>query len=409
MSLFGSLFTGVAALNAQSQSMSIIANNIANVNTDGYKKLNASFSDLVVQTDRNAVYNSGGVRANTNYTLNQQGSLTQTENKTDLALSGNGFFVVQQNTGANQSQFFTRAGSFKLDSNGFLVNSAGYFLVGQPINANGTLGANQPIAVNTVQPKLIQTANATLALNLDATAATSAATAPSFTRTLRVFDSQGGAQDLTVQFNKTAANAWSMDVKLPGTGTATGAPVALTFNTNGSIATIGGAAAPPATGFSLTAMNFGNGTDTTQAVKFDLTGITQFSSPFDVTFANQDGVPVGGFSGVSIDNAGIVTANFTNGLTQKLAVLPVAVFSNPNALNAKSGNVYEATLASGQPNFKASGNGGAGTIASSTLEASNVDLAEEFSRMIVTQRAYSAGTKVIATSDQMLQELLNIR
>ncbi|MDB5366498.1 MAG: Flagellar hook protein FlgE [Rhodospirillales bacterium] len=409
MSLFGSLFTGVAALNAQSQSMSIIANNIANVNTDGYKKLVTSFSDLVVQTDRNAVYNSGGVRANTNYTLNQQGSLTQTENKTDIALSGQGFFVVQQGSTPGQSQFYTRAGSFKLDSRGFLVNSAGYNLVGQPMSATGALGANAPIQVNTVAPMLITTSTAQLALNLNATQAPTAAGVQDFTRTMRVYDSQGGAQDLNLQFKKTAtANQWTMTVAGP-TGTSFGAttPTTLTFNTSGALTA---PAAPGIVPLTTSATGWG-GTSTTapQTINIDLSGVTQYSSAYDVTFANQNGVPVGSFSGVSIDNAGVVTANFTNGLTQSLAKLPVAVFSNPNALNARSGNVFEETLASGQPNYKSSGTGGAGTVAASTLESSNVDLAEEFSRMIITQRAYSAGTKVISTSDQMLQELLNSR
>jgi flagellar hook protein FlgE len=409
MSLFGSLFTGVAALNAQSQSMSIIANNIANVNTDGYKKLNASFSDLVVQSDRNAAYNSGGVRANTNYTLNQQGSLTQTENKTDIALSGQGFFVVQQGTGVGQSQFYTRAGSFKLDSNGFLVNSAGYYLVGQPIDpVTGGLGANGTVQVNTVQPKLITTSKATLAANLDQTQVISATGVQDFTRTMRVYDSAGGAQDLNLQFKKTGVNAWTMTVVGPsGTVFASGGTTNLTFNTSGQLTA---PAAPGIVTVDTGATGWGGTSSTAQqTIALDISGLSQYASPYDVTFANQNGVPVGSFSGVSIDGQGVVTANFTNGLTQKLAKLPVAVFSNPNAMNARSGNVFEETLASGQPNFKTSGTGGAGTIAASTLESSNVDLAEEFSRMIITQRAYSAGTKVIATSDQMLQELLNIR
>jgi flagellar hook protein FlgE len=417
MSLFGSLFTGVAALNAQSQSMSIISNNIANVNTDGYKKLVASFSDLVVQTDRNAAYNSGGVRANTNYTLNQQGSLTQTGNTTDIALSGQGFFVVQQGTTAGQSQFYTRAGSFKLDSQGFLVNSAGYNLVGQPITATGGLGANGPVQVNTVAPKLIATSTATLALNLDATQVATAPPAPpavatpDFTRTMRVYDSQGGGQDLNLQFKKDpspAVNQWTMTVVGPtGTTFATGTTTTLKFNGSGQLTS---PAAPSTISLDTGATSWGGTSSTAQQViKIDLSGVTQFASGYDVTFANQNGVPVGSFSGVSIDNAGVVTANFTNGLTQQLAKLPVAVFADPNALTARSGNVFEETLASGQPNYKSSGSGGAGTIAASTLEASNVDLAEEFSRMIITQRAYSAGTKVISTSDQMLQELLNSR
>jgi flagellar hook protein FlgE len=411
MSLFGSLFTGVAALNAQSQSMSIISNNIANVNTDGYKKLVASFSDLVVQSDRNAVYNSGGVRANTNYTLTQQGSLTQTENRTDIALSGSGFFVVQQQPGTGQGQYFTRAGSFKLDSSGYLVNSAGYYLVGQPILPNGSLGANGTIQVNTVTPKLIMTGQGTtghpgvqLALNVDGREQVAAPPVDTFSRTMRVYDSQGGAQDITMNFQKTANNAWTMTIALPTGATATaGLTQTLNFKSDGTLDT-----ALTPTPFTVTGIDWGNGT-TLQDIPFDIAGITQFQSDYDVTYANQDGVPVGSFSGVSIDANGIVTANFTNGLTQQLAKLPVAVFSNPNALNARSGNVFEQTLASGQPNYKSSGTGGAGTIASSTLEASNVDLAEEFSRMIITQRAYSAGTKVITTSDQMLQELLNTR
>lgn len=403
MSLFGSLFTGVSALNAQSQSLSVIANNIANVNTTGYKRLVADFSDLVVQGDRNAVYSSGGVRSNTNSTLEQQGSLNQTGSATDIGLSGAGFFVVKSAPGST-GNFYTRAGSFALDNQGYLKNSAGYYLVGQPYSATGTLGPNQTLQLNTIGAKLKATTTAAISANLDATQDPLAPT-DHFTRTLRVFDTLGGPQDLQLRFSKTAASppTWTMDIDAPTTPVTT-QNLTLGFDpTTGAIDPL----VTPATTIAFTVPDWGYGAG--QTINIDISKITQYSSPYDVNYATQDGVQVGGFRGVSIDNNGDVIANFTNGLTEKVAKLPVALFANANAMNAKSGNVYEETIASGQANLKASGSGGAGTVASSSLEQSNVDLAEEFSRMIVTQRAYSAGTKVISTSNDMLQELLNIR
>ncbi|WP_207476491.1 flagellar hook protein FlgE [Arenibaculum pallidiluteum] len=437
MSLYGALFTGVSALNAQSQSMGMISNNIANVNTTGYKRNNASFSDLVTQEGRYTAYSPGGVRAYTQATVNQQGILQQSGSSTDAAISGDGFFVVQAGTRGAQEPLYTRAGSFSEDAQGFLRNASGFYLMGWPLNSAGGLppGAQdlsslQPVDVAFLNGVTAPTQNVETTLNLDAGEAVNAGI--DFTRDITVYDTLGTPQSLRLNFNKTATNTWQITVQDPSTAPATTyATATIPFNGNGGIAT--GAVAPPLTydaatgkvGLNITGLGTGiiwgaagmtapapatgaNGS-APQPITLDLTNVTQFGADYGVSFVNQDGAELGLRTGVSIDKEGYVVASFSNGLTRNLYKLPVATFTNVNGLEERSGNVYIQTQDSGAYNLREAGTSGAGVVAPSTLEASNVDLADEFSKMIVTQRAYSAGTKVISTADQMLQELLGIR
>jgi flagellar hook protein FlgE len=160
---------------------------------------------------------------------------------------------------------------------------------------------------------------------------------------------------------------------------------------------------------SVTGIDWANNSDPTQSIDIDISSLTQSASDFSVGTINQDGAELGLRTGISIDTDGNVVASFSNGLTQNLARVPIATFTNPNGLQERSGNVYIQTSQSGAYNLRQAGEAGAGKIATSSLEASNVDLADEFSRMIITQRAYSAGTKIISTTDQMLTELLGLR
>jgi flagellar hook protein FlgE len=433
MSLFGSLFTGVSALSAQSQAMGMISNNIANVNTTGYKRNEASFSSLVTQAGRSTIYSPGGVRASTEQTVNQQGTPQQTASSTDVAISGSGFFVVQQSpTGSSgQETLYTRAGSFSEDENGYLRNSNGFYLMGWEIGDDGELvdatadvASLSPVSVGFESGRTKQTTQADVVLNLDARQSTTA-TGPHFSRSMTVYDSLGAAQQIQMDFTNTStANTWTLSLSDPNGGTLT-TPTAsqtLVFGSDGKIAKVATQAANPTdmafspagdpTGdleLNLTGIDWANNSDPTQSITIDISGMTQSASDFSVGTINQDGAELGLRTGIAIDTDGNVVASFSNGLTQNLARIPIATFTNPNGLQERTGNVYIQTSDSGAYNLRDAGTAGAGNIATSSLEASNVDLADEFSRMIITQRAYSAGTKIISTTDQMLTELLGLR
>ena len=435
MSLFGSLFTGVSALSAQSQSMGMISNNIANVNTTGYKRNEASFSSLVTQAGRSTIYSPGGVRASTEQTVNQQGTPQQTASSTDVAISGSGFFVVQQSPNATSGQetLYTRAGSFSEDENGYLRNSNGFYLMGWEIGDDGELvdatadvASLSPVSVGFESGRTKQTTQADVVLNLDARQSTTAA-GPHFSRSMTVYDSLGAAQQVQMDFTNTAtANTWNLNLSDPAGGTITtpsaATSLSLVFGSDGKINKVATQAANPAvmefspagdpTGsleLSLTGIDWANNSDATQNITIDISGLTQSASDYSVGTINQDGAELGLRTGIAIDTDGNVVASFSNGLTQNLARIPIATFTNPNGLQERSGNVYIQTSQSGAYNLRDAGTAGAGNIATSSLEASNVDLADEFSRMIITQRAYSAGTKIISTTDQMLTELLGLR
>ena len=433
MSLFGSLFTGVSALSAQSQAMGMISNNIANVNTTGYKRNEASFSSLVTQAGRSTIYSPGGVRASTEQTVNQQGTPQQTASSTDVAISGSGFFVVQQSpTGSSgQETLYTRAGSFSEDENGYLKNSNGYYLMGWEIGDDGELvdatadvASLSPVSVGFESGRTKQTTQAEVVLNLDARQSTVPA-GPHFSRGMTVYDSLGAAQQIMMDFTATpVANTWTLDLSDPkgGSFTTPAASMTLVFGSDGKINKVATEAANAVdmefdpvgdpTGdlkLSVTGIDWANNSDATQTIDIDISGLTQSASDYSVGTINQDGAELGLRTGISIDTDGNVVASFSNGLTQNLARVPIATFTNPNGLQERSGNVYIQTSDSGAYNLRDAGTAGAGNIATSSLEASNVDLADEFSRMIITQRAYSAGTKIISTTDQMLTELLGLR
>jgi flagellar hook protein FlgE len=438
MSLFGSLFTGVSALSAQSQAMGMISNNIANVNTTGYKRNEASFSSLVTQAGRSTIYSPGGVRASTEQTVNQQGTPQQTASSTDVAISGSGFFVVQQSptSTSGQETMYTRAGSFSEDENGYLRNANGFYLMGWEIGDDGELvdatadvSSLTPVSVGFESGRTKQTTQADVVLNLDARQST-IATGPHFSRSMTVYDSLGAAQQLQMDFTSTSSaatpNTWNLAISDPNGGVVTSPTAAtnlqLVFGSNGKIDKTATQAANAAymafspagdpTGdlkLSLTGIDWANNSDATQDITIDITGLTQSASDYSVGTINQDGAELGLRTGIAIDTDGNVVASFSNGLTQNLARVPIATFTNPNGLQERTGNVYIQTSDSGAYNLRDAGTAGAGNIATSSLEASNVDLADEFSRMIITQRAYSAGTKIISTTDQMLTELLGLR
>jgi flagellar hook protein FlgE len=481
MGLFGALFTGVSGLNAQSQALGIISNNIANVNTTGYKASSATFSDLVTQTSAAEEYDPGGVRSDIAQAVTNQGELTQTSSATDLAISGDGMFVVTPNAAdySASAPVYTRAGSFTTDSSGELVNTAGYYLMGWKLDSNGDLPSGSdttssltPINVNAVSSVLQQTANITFDVNTDATDTASGGTpgvynssvTPNFTHQVSVIDSLGTSQSLTYSSTKNYPDAWTTTVS--GGGSNYPYTFGVLYSTSGTIQAAGAvtsSVAAPTTGASsgtasdtfssaisgnqltvtevndngttqavttvttytygsgvvnpsttpikitLPPMDFNDGSSASQVVNLDITNSTQYNSADNVNAVTSDGVAFGTRTGISIDSQGYVSASYSNGEIQKIYQIPVATFNSYDSLQEATGGVYSQTSGSGPYVLRAATTGSAGTIDSSTLENSNVDIADEFSKMIITQQAYSANTKVITTADQMLSTLLQIQ
>ena len=419
MSIYGAMFAGVSGLAAQSNALGMISDNIANVNTVGYKGTSARFSTLVTMAATDTTHTPGGVLSSPYSYVNRQGLLQGSASGTDLAVAGQGFFVVNESStpGFGDDFYFTRAGSFNPDQNGNLVNAAGYYLQGYDLRANpspspsaSTFTGLETVNISNLSGSAAATTGIGLGVNLPSTAAV----ADSFSVTAQVFDSLGNAHDMDITFTKTATNEWSWaasDASLDGgatsSATASGSGT-ITFDTDGTpLAFSPAAPSITLTGFTTGASNATISLDLGTIAGTD--GLTQFAGDFTISNIDQDGVRFGNYTGITISEDGIVTALFDNGQRQDIYQLPLGMFRNPNGLQARSGNVYLETNDSGNFQLNLAGNGGAGVIAPGALEASTVDLAEEFTKMIITQRAYSANTKVITTADEMLDELIRVK
>jgi flagellar hook protein FlgE len=377
--------------------------------------------------------------------VTQQGTPTSTSIATNMAISGNGFFVVSNTnpgvastpgtTGTSASSlYYTRAGNFTPDANGNLENAAGMYLMGWPLGPTGSIPTNStdlvPVNVNVLAGTSEPTTTMTLQANLQAsTTAVSAYTAgdmaagnvtPAFQKTIDVFNAQGGQEPLEVSYAKTGADTWAYEVTYQGastdlTGTTNNllASGTLTFNSDGTLGSVasndgsstvsGGNVSlsiPWSTASGLTAQPLTINMGTIDSSS----GMTQFDSASTLS-SNVDGALFGSLTGVTIGTDGIVTANFSNGLTQNIYQIPLATFANPDGLTAISGNAYQASNDSGTANINQPITGGAGSIDSSAVEASTVDLATEFTNLITSQRAYQASAQIISTASSMLNDL----
>jgi len=445
MSLFGSLFSGVSGLNAQSQSMSMISDNISNVSTTAYKGAAPDFSTLVTRAAGAGRFSPGGVLPTTNYEISRQGLIESSTSSTDIAITGPGFFVVSDQSEGAGDQLYTRAGSFKTDFLGNLRNSAGFYLQGWRLDNNDeVIDVNRLDTVNVrlVNGSATSTTRVDMGANLDAdqaphTAAYAAGNLaefhqtngvsgvrPHFSRSIQIFDSIGRSHNVTIAYLKDpATSTWNVEVYADQAEIETGthpngllASGQIVFSGDGALATNTviplHPVAAPGQPLGIDWADADGAVDS--LIELDLgtigetDGLSQFASDFNVVFVNQNGAEVGQLNGVTIDEDGFIIASFSNGELQKLFKLPIATFFNPLALEPRTGNVYSQTVTSGAFNLRESGIGGAGEIAPSALEAANVDLADEFTKMIVTQRAYSANARVITTTDEMLDELIRI-
>jgi flagellar hook protein FlgE len=417
MSLYGMMRTSVSGMAAQANRLSAVSDNIANSDTDGYKAANTDFSSLVVPGSPGD-YNSGGVETTITHSVTQPGSIRYTTSSTDLALQGNGFFVVTDSAGV---PYLTRAGSFVPDAQGNLVNTAGYYLMGYPYNgstinsvANGYAGLQ---VVNVSQQGLVASPSTTgnFSANLPSTAtAVAAANLPStnsataqFTQktSLVTYDNLGNQVTLDLYMTKTGANTWEVAAYNSADASAAGgfpyANPALATTTLQFDPTTGQLAAASATSLSVPIPNG-------QSLTLDMTGTTQLAGSYSVFQANVNGNAPSGLDRVDIGTNGDVTAYYQNGSQKLLYKIPLADVPSPDNLTTMAGNVFSTNQESGAAQIGFAGQNGLSQISSGALEGSNVDLATELTDMIAAQRSYTANSKVFQTGSDLMTTLVNL-
>ncbi len=405
MSLLTSLTSGTTGLSTSSAELSVIGDNIANANTVGFKSERAAFEDALAQSVVDGTGQIGlGSRLQGVTKTFTQGSLTNTGVTTDLALQGDGFFEVQGTANDGRTgTFLTRAGQFSIDKDGYFVNLDGLRVQGYTADATGNIGtALGDLQIGTVASQPHATANVSLQANLDATAAAGTV----FSTSATVYDSLGTAHQMQLDFTRTAAG-WDWNASTAGVAGSIGSG-SLTFDTSGRLTggSPGSITFTPAGAAAQTiALNLG----TPSPGGSGLDGVTQFAGSSVATFVGQDGYASGQLSAVQIDRQGTVTGVFSNGQSRALAQVAVARVPAPDQLERVGGNLYSLTRDSGDAVAGVPGQGGRAYIASGTLEQSNVDIADQFVRMIAAQRAFEANSKTITTSDQLLSELIQMK
>lgn len=430
MSLLTSLNTATSGLQANSLELTVVGDNIANANTIGFKQGRAAFEDALAQ-QLIGLAGGGqlglGTRLQAIQRLITQGAMSQTSNATDLAIQGPGYFLLRGNHSGLQGSFFTRDGEFTVDKDGYLVNLEGLRVQGYQAVDNVVQGTLGDLQVGTASASAKATATVSIKGNLAADTAISAVafdpnnpvnTSSAKPTTVEVYDSLGQAHSVAVYYQKTADGTWDFHALTDGGGLTGGtagvateiASGTLTFDTQGRLVTMTqasnfnpvGAINPQPLTF-----NFGDPTSTggTGAL-----GITQLGgSQSATTFTGQDGNGYGSLSSVQINDKGEVLGAFTNGSTRVLGQVAVANFEAPDKLERLGGNLAIESTGSGQPTIGEPATGGRGSIVSGALEQSNVDLANEFVRMIAAQRGFQANSKTIQTADGLLAELMQLK
>ncbi len=400
----------LTGLQADSVALNTIGNNLANLNTTAYKKQTTTFEDLFYQNigstgSKEQLQVGVGTRVSGTKSDFTQGSLTTTSSSTDMALDGNGFFVVDR----GNSTALTRAGDFSLDAKGNLITSSGenvmgYGTTGGVVNTNGGLSAIQlPIGATEAAQA---TGNIQLTTSLDASAATGkVVTAP-----IVVFDSLGASHDATITYTKTSPTSWGYSIALPN-GDATGTPVnntgTLTFDTSGKLVS-------PAA--NVAAVTFPGMADGAKDMQFnfnlyDSTGaaqVTQTAGTSTTTASSQDGFAAGSYQGFTVDGNGVISAAFSNGQTSQVGQVAVATVANTDGLSRSGSNDFAVTDGSGAMSIGVANTGGRGSLEGESLEQSNVDISAEFSDLIVAQRAFEANSKTVTTFDSVTQDAIGM-
>jgi len=434
MSIWNALHTGVSGLHTQGLNLGVVGDNIANVNTVGFKRGRGVFGDMLsafLPTTRGAAQLGRGAMMLGIEQIYTQGAQLQTDSPLDVSVVGNGFFVVNGEHSGVAGNFYTRAGQFHLDNDGYLINTQGLRVQGFARAPQGGLVTTRSLGDLrlggiSVPPEATERVEVTGALNpTDAQRAFDVLDpdgTASFTTTITTYDSLGQPHQVEVHMNRTGANAagnqeWEWHVlaksnEVGGVGDLTQiADGVLEFDTDGRLVS---------QTTNNNAVSF-TGATPNQVIEYDfgdplneggtgLSGSTQFSTQSSaIVFQSQDGSPTGVLQAILVDPTGMITGSFTNGETTVLGQLALASFVNPRGLDRVGGNLWAATPESGGAATGAANTDGRGTVLSQTLEQSNVDLATEFVDMIKTQRAYQANSRTVTTADQLLGDIIQLK
>lgn len=419
MSLYGMMRTGVSGMSAQANRLSTVADNIANSSTTGYKRASTEFASLIVpQTTGN--YNSGGVTTSVRYSISEQGDLRYTSSGSDLAINGNGFFVVESPSG---TPMLTRAGSFIPNSEGQLVNSAGFVLMGysyaagEPSASANGFGGLEPVAIGQQQELAAVPSTAGIfsanvpagadpVLPADLPSANAAGATYTAKSSLVAYNNLGGEVVLDLYFTKTGTNTWEVAVyDQAGASPATSFPYAsgplvtetLTFDpANGKLAA--------ASADSVTIAVPGGAT-----MELDLAGMSQLELGYTLLDAKANGNAPSGILGVEFSADGTLYARYENGSFRPLYRIPLATVESPDRLTPQAGNVFTLNASSGPLQMGFANEGGFGSVVAGALENSNVDIAEELTNMIESQRSYTANSKVFQTGADLMDVLVNLK
>lgn len=428
MSILRTLNTGATGLSANGDALGVVSDNISNANTIGFKRSRANFSDMVASAGKSEINQVGaGTRLGSIEQMWTQGALLSTESSLDLALSGEGFFVVNGTASGVSGNFYSRAGQFHLDKEGFLVNVDDLKLQGYQADSRGNiLGTLSNLRIGPTALPATSTSQVRMGVNLDAKATVPAipfdvnalGQSTNFSSPVTVYDSLGVGHQATTYFNKTSVNTWEWHVVVDGSeidGGVAGTPFegaagTLAFNTDGALQT-------DTTNFS--SWNFVGATPG-QVVDFDfgtsideagtgLDGTTNFASPSTSSSVTQDGFAAGSVTSLSIAATGTITGIFSNGQRRTLGQVAVAIFKSVDGLQRAGQGLWVQTETSGEPLLGAASTGGRGAVVSGSLEQSNVDIGREFVDLISFQRGFQANSKVIQTADEMYGELVNMK
>jgi flagellar hook protein FlgE len=427
MSILNAMYSGVSGLSAEGQALGVVGDNVANTSTTGFKESRSIFADVLGgAVGSNSI--GAGVRFVRAQQIFAQGTLLNTGQPTDLALSGDGFFVVKGAVDGVQGDFYTRAGQTSLRADGTLVNADGLALQGYAANPDGTFQAgisSITVPTSALLPK--PTTKLTITANLDSTSTTPTAawsstnpgSTSNFSTSMKIYDSLGNAHDASVYFRKTASGAWDYHALVDGGevvgGTkgvpyeiaagninfdSTGALQSSAMTLGGTVSFVGASASQPIS------FDFGTGI---AAGGTGLGGTTGFASKSNVSSQSQDGYASGDLTGVKVDGDGTVSGTYSNGQLIPVGKLAIAKFRANEGLGRAGHGLWVQTKESGDVALGTAGSGGRAAIVSGALEQSNVDVAQQFVDLIAHQRAFQGNSKTITTADEMLQELVNLK
>ncbi|MGH9412366.1 MAG: flagellar hook protein FlgE [Terriglobales bacterium] len=406
-----SFSTPLSGLNASSQEMTLISNNLANLNTPGFKASTSEFATLFSRSlgsagDGDPMQVGTGTAIGSVTMDMTDGAVKSTGIPSNCAIQGSGMFVVS----SNGQQAFTRAGDFDVADNGFLVSPDGSLVQGYPAT-NGAVNPNGPLGDLQVGDGVSSPAKATQNISLGLNLNSQTTAGGTFSQPIQVYDSLGGSHTVTASFTKTGTNAWSYSVTLPGADTGSGTPTTmatgtLSFDSSGNL--LGGTGTPPQTTINLASAAMADGAAgfNFNWNLFDAKGnplITQVATPSAPLSSSQDGVASGSLINFSIGANGLITGTFSNGQSQTLGQVAIANFANPQGLKAIGGNNFDSTNASGLATVGIPGTGSRGSLQGGSIEQSNVDIASEFAELIQAQQSYEASAKAVTTFDRVTQ------